>query len=290
MDILRFLPPVLFSFLFPGVGQISNGHIKKGLFIALSFFIALALNAWIWLGVEGAMQWPFFLSLVTAILLIWIYAQVDTVIGARSASEQKPWYRRWYACLAWLILGGILFNVAGDLIRRDYVEPYVSPSQSMLPSIWQGDRFYADKRTASLKIWRRGDLIVFPHPREGNIVSLKRVIAIAGDKVEKTKTGILVNGKELAGQPVPCPAGSLPADRPSTDCRVEGTYYVLAGSAEEPMKTLVVPPDSLFVMGDNRAMSEDSVHYGPIPISSAIGRPLRIWYSSVWNRMGLPLK
>jgi hypothetical protein len=55
-----------------------------------------------------------------------------------------------------------------------------------------------------------------------------------------------------------------------------------------------VPPDSLFALGDDRAISRDSRAFGPVALSLLRGRPLRLVFSrdpttgvARWDRIGL---
>ena len=47
---------------------------------------------------------------------------------------------------------------------------------------------------------------------------------------------------------------------------------------------LVVPPDSIFAMGDNRDVSLDSRYWGFVPCENVIGRPMFIYWSFITPR------
>ena len=99
---------------------------------------------------------------------------------------------------------------------------------------------------------KRGDIIVFHAPGGQSRDFVKRVIGLPGDTVEVKQGHVLVNGHAL--------------DEP---------YKELDSRTVASTK---VPDGQVYVMGDNRPASNDSRAWGPIPISSIIGRVwVRYW-------------
>lgn len=108
---------------------------------------------------------------------------------------------------------------------------------------------------------QRGDIIVFRFPRDPTREFIKRVIADPGDRVEVRSGQVFINGKAL--------------DEP---------YVFDAERDRLSMATLVVPPDSYFVMGDNRKGSNDSRDWGPVPRQYIIGKAfVTYWPLSAWG-------
>jgi signal peptidase I len=97
----------------------------------------------------------------------------------------------------------------------------------------------------------RGDVVVFNPPVTSDKPYIKRVIGLPGDTVEIKDGGVWVNGVELD-------ESYLHGD--TTDCQPR---------ACDPV---VVPEGSVFVLGDNRAHSSDSRYFGPVKISSIVGK------------------
>jgi signal peptidase I len=100
----------------------------------------------------------------------------------------------------------------------------------------------------------RGDLVAFEHGAGDNRqVLLKRVVGLAGDTVAMTHGRILVDGALFDGY---------------SDAQRDGA----------DLAQITVPAGSIFVLGDNRAQSDDSREFGPVPTESVIGRAtLVVW-------------
>jgi signal peptidase I len=147
------------------------------------------------------------------------------------------------------------------LVRAFLLEPFRIPSGSMAPTLEAGDQVLVDKRAYRGHVPRRGDLAVFRAPRSGEIL-LKRVVAVGGDTVGLEDGVLVVDGRR--------PPEPYVADPDAID----SVYF-------GPVR---VRPGTVFVLGDNRANSEDSRDFGAVPTSRLIGRVrARIWPPGRWG-------
>ncbi|KIL42228.1 hypothetical protein SD70_01370 [Gordoniibacillus kamchatkensis] len=127
--------------------------------------------------------------------------------------------------------------------------------QSMRPTIQEGEWLFVNKTAVWLTRPHRGDVVILKEPPVARSTAehpylVKRVVAVAGDKVEIRRGKLYVNGQET--------------DEPYTDSPVEDGDY----------GPIDVGPRQVFVMGDNRRLhaSEDSRTFGPVPLSLVQGR------------------
>jgi signal peptidase I len=160
------------------------------------------------------------------------------------------------------VLTAVLVTAVAALIalRLFVLEPFRIPSDSMAPTLRPGDQVLVDKRAYSGGAPRRGDLVVFRAPRTGEIL-LKRVVAVADDTVG-IEDGVLVVDGRRPREPY--------ADPDAIDSVYFGPVRVRRGT--------------VFVLGDNRANSEDSRDFGAVPTSRLIGRVrARIWPPGRWG-------
>ena len=120
-------------------------------------------------------------------------------------------------------------------------QPVKVEGTSMMPSLEDQERIFVNKFVYRLEPIERGDIVVFRYPRDPSKSYIKRVIGMAGDRMRIDGGQVYVNGKPLDEDYVP------PA-------------YADARSYPE----IVVPPQSYFVLGDHRSMSNDSRDFGPV--------------------------
>jgi signal peptidase I len=137
--------------------------------------------------------------------------------------------------------------------RSDYFA-VTEPSNAMEPTIVVGERVVVDRRLSP----QRGD-IVFAHVRDDGVEfeAIFRVAALPGDTIGCPAdpagrcAALVVNG-----QPVPEPH--------------------LAGETTDPFPTHTVPAGTVFLLGDNRDVANDSRRVGPVDVDALSGVAVRI--------------
>ncbi len=185
-------------------------------------------------------------------------------------------------------------------------EPYYVPSGSMEPTLLIGDELLATKfsygyGSASLPAFivlpgtsrilgglpRRGDVVVFRWPGDRSQIWVKRVIGLPGDRIALNDGRVSINGTPVQierdgtgeaenedGSMVPAArfTETLPGPRPHM------IFKLMAYNPLDNMPETIVPPEHLFVMGDNRDNSADSRvpvregGVGLLPVANLVGR------------------
>jgi signal peptidase I len=161
------------------------------------------------------------------------------------------------------------------LIQAFIVKPYQIPSGSMEPTLDIGQRVLVDRVSYHFGDPEIGDIVVF-HPPEG---------AISGNP----QCGAQTNGDEACPQPVDQESDTNFIKRivaePGDTLSIRDGHPVVNGvEAKEPFirpcgggpscnmpKTITIPPNDYFMMGDNRGSSDDSRFWGPVPRDWIIG-------------------
>jgi len=185
-------------------------------------------------------------------------------------------------------------------------EPFYVPSASMEPTLLIGDALLASKYpygygTASLpvnvtvptsirlfgKLPARGDVVVFRWPGDTSQAWVKRVVALPGDRVQMREGQLWLNGQAVPthahgfGDAQNEDGGFTPAARYTEELPGGHSHTIFklrTHGALDNTDEIVVPPDMLFVMGDNRDNSADSRvsvtdgGVGLLPVENLIGR------------------
>jgi signal peptidase I len=146
------------------------------------------------------------------------------------------------------------------------LQPNQVKGASMEPTFQSGDYIITSKITYKFKKMERGDVVVFNSPKNPNIEYIKRIIGLPGDKVMVKDGEVYVNDQ------------ILPETYISTKTNLWEGGFLKEG---EP---IIVPDNYLFVMGDNRPRSSDSREFGPIPISSIVGKVIYRYFPP--NKVG----
>src|SRR5512146_262350 len=172
--------------------------------------------------------------------------------------------------------------VVGLFIITFIVQAFEIPSSSMEDTLLIGDHVFVNRigfAPASLYL---GPLLPYHDPTDGDLV----VFLSPGDHTHLRDGIVYRNGKAL-NEAYVLRNGSynpyrdnFPAISPSDATSVTPEWRLTLGSHIQG-EDLVVPPDRLFVMGDNRDVSYDSRYWGFVPRQNVIGRPLFIYWSFV---------
>jgi signal peptidase I len=140
-------------------------------------------------------------------------------------------------------------------------------SGSMQPTIRTGETLLADMSHYRRHPPRRGELAIYQTPGTAGDLAIKRILALAGDRVLVRRGRAIVNGRQL--------------DEPYADVGDPGWSY-------NNTATFVVPPGSVFMLGDNRANSKDSRvrSHGFVAVGHLVGRAMRIAWTADLSRLG----
>lgn len=136
-----------------------------------------------------------------------------------------------------------------------FLKPIIVQQESMQPNFYSGD--YVITSRQAYKLFgdpKRGDVIVFKshlYDEKGKQKNLiKRIIGLPGDSVEIKNGDVYINGELLQEE------------------------YVAEQGLSGEMEAVTVPEGRLFVMGDNRRVSQDSRSpaVGTIEMESIVGK------------------
>lgn len=268
----------LVELFLPGGGFALRGDLRLAAAAVIAMTLALA----------ACLLTPFALYGLAAVRL---GAVVVAAWRGRAGPSFDSW--RWRAML---LVGAVGLGtlVAARLV---VVEVFRVPTESMAPTIAQGEVIVVDKLTLALRAPERGEVVCF---RMGGRTYVKRVIALGGDRVAVRDGVVSVNGEAVARRLLATGA----AHAHVYEERHGGRVYRVRGEAPEmtgaldvldnyPVagncgldrygygtqpptfaadRTCVVPPGTVFVMGDNRVNSADSRYWGALPVAWVFGR------------------
>ncbi len=122
------------------------------------------------------------------------YCRLDRLIPNRSIRE-------WVEALLFAL-------IVATVVRTYLFAPFKIPSGSMIPTIQIGDHIFATMYTYGTEIpilgirvftdpVKRGDIVIFPYPKNPSIDYIKRTIGLPGETLEIRNDKVFINGKEL---------------------------------------------------------------------------------------------
>lgn len=267
------------SLVAPGLGQLYNGNLRLAIG-ALVFGGTYTLLATIFLFEELELL----AVAVAGGLLIDVVLAVHAWFEARRKAqvELKKFQRWWWYIVYAVVLYGIPDGYG--LIMPTRLLSFQIPSQSMMPTLFVGDRLVADGWAYWGKDPEVGDVIVFDYPRDTKIKYVKRVIGVPGDVVELRQGELYLNGKMVeqsrSGQPNTFENGWEHVEFHEK----LGSWLIHKMYRIQPMQNsdfgpVTVPEGNYFVMGDNRDRSNDSRVWGFVSRDKVIAKMKYIYFS-----------
>ena len=146
-----------------------------------------------------------------------------------------------------IALAVVLYFLIDSVIARVRVE-----NISMQPTLQSGEFILVNKLAYKLSDVNRGDIVIFHFPQDPREDYIKRVIGVPGDTISVQNNNVFVNNQPLTEPYIAAPP------------QYSGTW--------------TVPPDRLFVLGDNRNQSSDSHSWGFVPYDNLVGKALVIYW------------
>jgi signal peptidase I len=201
----------------------------------------------------------------------------------------------------------IVALVVWFFLRTFLVEAFRIPSGSMENTLLIGDFLFVNKalygaevpiihtRLPAVREPKRDDILVFDSVEEEGLKVVKRLIGMPGDTLSMENGELFRNGKRV-NEPYALHSDPTRSEDPIQRAKMrewqlphlvhrDPTAYQPDLQEWGP---IVVPPDSFFMMGDNRDSSYDGRYWGFLPRKNVRGKPLVVYFSydpSSWRAL-----
>ena len=270
---------ILLGLPFPGLGQIYNGQLKKGIMFYVLYSGGVFLSILIILG--GLAIAPLNLGIaMLCFLVIYFYIAWDAFKTARKSIRdfQRKRCNHWLVYLVAIVV--ILFVseiVIRPFLRTCVLKTFRIPSMAMADTLLSGDYIFASMSAYGIRIPfvgdrvigvdrpDIGDLVIFKFPKDPKRAFIKRCIAIEGQIVKIENKAVYVDGKRFEDA-----EGVKNKDLKLLDRQ---------NSPRDNFGPYTVPDGHFFVLGDNRDDSYDSRFWGAVPIENLLGKAIQIYFS-----------
>ncbi len=281
----------LLSLPAPGLGHIYCGRLAWGVLFLLLSFAHWGVFIFLWVVVHSSLQ-PALMAWMATSALVWVGAVSHAVVTARHSAdgfERKP-YNLWYlyllvALLSWSAHYGIF-----RLLGANWLTAVELKSDGMIPGLLMGDTVRVDLRSDSVKNIKKAMVVAVVDPYDGQTWRVLRVVGMAGDDVQLTDTGLVINQKHVdskagefgeyvrkdqAGQWVEQKFARFKE-------RLDSVEYTVAQWIDPSRRRRgkwKVPEGKVLLLGDNRITATDSTVFGPVPLESIRGVVFKVWFS-----------
>lgn len=252
----------LLSIITPGLGHLYNGKFIWAVTIPIIFIIISDIIYYSSL----LKSFTFLLFFVVFTIFVYIFSIVHSIILAKQNSNYQ--LKNYNHILIYLLWPIFFFGIDLLLPLNSYVKSFNIPTNGMRNTLKINDMIVADMDYKSMEI-KRNDIIIFSEPESPQKLMVKRTIAFEGEKISIVNGKIFINGKEY---------------------KEDNSNIIYVNDSSDDMNEITIPKGHIFVLGDNRPNSLDSRNFGSIPKNNIRGKPLYIYFSDSFDRIGINLQ
>lgn len=230
------------------------------------------------------------------LMIVWI------AIVLPFAGRFKP--DKWYARGVSVFVLVFYASIVAALVTRTFLfQSFSTPSGSMVPTLVNGDYFFASKfaygygrYTVPLGLLpfegrifgaepKRGDIVLFRPPSEPDIDYVKRVVGLPGDKIQMVGGVLHINDAAVGLEDIGPYSSDDGAGKEQRETLPNGVSYLTLSltdrSVGDDTMAWTVPENEYFMLGDNRDNSNDSrFRMGTIPFDNLVGKAVRLFWNS----------
>jgi signal peptidase I len=143
--------------------------------------------------------------------------------------------------------------VLAQFVMISVAQAFQVEQYSMEPNLLPRDRVLVNKFIYHFRAPHPGEIVVLKPPTDPSRNYIKRVVAVAGERVEIRSGHVYINGRVLPE-----------------------AYLAVATAGDYGPQ--IVPAHEVFVLGDNRGNSEDSRAFGFVPDRNLVGEAILIYW------------
>jgi signal peptidase I len=176
---VNILRAVVASLMGPGFGAAVMGQRR----VALGWLTALVV------------------AIIGSAFSIWLLPLVLAIgIGGMIDNARRVWRSAGSGSSSAAIFHLALLVAVGIATRAVVVHAYSTPTESMVPTMQIGDHLWTDLVSPRVRAVAAGEVIAFDNPCHPGVTYVKRVVAIAGQRVEIRCDALFVDGKPVVAQ------------------------------------------------------------------------------------------
>jgi signal peptidase I len=144
-------------------------------------------------------------------------------------------------------------------IRYFIFQPFIIQGVSMEPNFQHNNYLIVDQLSYRFREPKRGEVIILRCPEKTGHLYVKRIIGLPGETIEIRDGRVIILNQQKRKT-------------------LDETSFLFSGLETSGNVKEILAENEFFVLGDNRPLSSDSRHWGPLQRKDIIGRVfLRVW-------------